>query len=181
MQNNCLPNFPGQKNPGGIAEYLVELLQLSPAQLIGVSIQMEKLLGAATLSGSTEYKVPSDRDLVVFGIASTFRSNDLDSEIVTNAIFTAFSYEDMKLIRMANCKVALLNKDRQLKVFDNNDLQLDSLYKQKLEFPPMAPLLVPATHVLQSTFTLQDSSAAVCGQNAYYGVRLDGVLIPKRV
>lgn len=179
--NNCLPNFPGQKTPGSIVEYLSELLKLSPAQLIGVSIELNKRLSATTLSAAAEYKVPSDRDLVVFGISSTYRSTDIDTEALTNAIFTAFSYQDLKLLRLSNCKVQLLNKDRQLKVFDNNELQLDSLLQQKLEFPPMAPLLVPSTHILQAVFTLQDSAVATVGIAADYGIRLDGVLIPTRV
>jgi len=167
--------------PGSIVAYLSELLKLSPAQLIGTSILMQKRLSTATTSGSDEYRVPADRDLVVFQIQSTFRSSLIATEVATNAIFTAHTLDDLEEIRSSNCLVGILNKDRQLKVFDNRDIPLNAIRKTPIYFPAMAPLLIPATHTLQATFTLQDTTAAVVGAAADYGVMLTGVLIPKRI
>ena len=178
----CIPNIPGKAMPnGGVVAYLAELLRLSPAQLIGTSILLQKRLGAATPSGTDEYRVPADRDLVVFQIHSTYRSTDLASEPVLNVAMATFGMQDLVMARKSNCLVSLINKDRQLKVFDNRDMPLSAISETPLYFPANAPLLVPSTHTLQAGFTLQDLTPAVVGENADYGVTLTGVLIPKRV
>lgn len=178
----CIPNIPGKAMPnGGVAAYLAELLRLSPAQLLGTSILLQKRLGTATTSGASEYRVPADRDLVVFQIHSTFRSTDLSTEPALNANITSLDVDGLEQARLSNCIVGLLNKDRQLKVFDNNDMVMSAMRKTPLYFPANAPLLVPSTHTLQATFTLQSTVAANVGNNADYGVTLTGVLIPKRV
>jgi hypothetical protein len=178
---NCIPDMKNGGNGGGVVSYLQELLKLSPAQVIGVGIHIKKRLSTAALSGSSEYKIPSDRDLVVFRIRPSWQPTDIPAEIAVNAIFTAFNYDDLERIRMGNCRVQLLNKDRQLKVFDNEDMLLSAMKDIPLAFDERAPLLVPATHTLQATFSLSDDAAAVVGQPSDYGVILEGVLIPKRV
>jgi len=178
----CIPQMPGKSMPhGGVAAYLAELLRLSPAQLIGTGILLQKRLGVLTSSGTDEYRVPADRDLVVFQIQSTYRSSDLTTEPVLNANITAFDIDGLEQARLSNCALSLINRDRQLKVFDNRDMVMSAIRKTPMYFPPMAPLLVPATHSLQASFTLQSVAAAVAGNNADYGVMLTGVLIPKRV
>ena len=178
---NCIPDMKNGGNGGGVVSYLQELLKLSPAQVIGVGIHIKRRLSTAALSGAAEYKVPSDRDLVVFRVRPSWQSTALATEVAVNAIFTAFNYNDLERVRLGNCRVQLLNKDRQLKVFDNEDLLLSSIKDEPLEFNGNAPLLVPATHTLQATFSLTDNTAAVVGVAADYGVILEGVLIPKRV
>lgn len=178
----CIPNIPGKSMPnGGVAAYLAELLRLSPAQLIGTSILLQKRLGAATTSGTDEYRVPADRDLVVYQVQSTFRSTDLSTEPALNAIITSLDVEGLEHARLSNCLLGLLNKDRQLKVFDNRDMVMSAIRRAPLYFPANAPLLIPSTHTLQATFTLQSAVAANVGNDADYGVTLTGILIPKRV
>lgn len=178
----CIPNIPGKAGPnGGVAAYLAELLRLSPAQLIGTSILLQKRLGTATSSGTDEYRVPADRDLVVYQIQSVYRSSDLSTEPALNANITSFDVDGLEQARLSNCALSLLNKDRQLKVFDNRDMVMSAIRRTPLYFPANAPLLVPSTHTLQASFTLQSVAAAIAGNNADYGVTLTGVLIPKRV
>jgi hypothetical protein len=179
---NCIPDMKNGGNGGGVVSYLQELLKLSPAQVIGVGIHIKKRLSTTTLSGSSEYKIPSDRDLVVFRIRPAWQPTDIADEVVVNSIFSGgFTYNDLERLRMGNCRVQLLNKDRQLKVFDNEDMLLSAMKDVPLAFDERAPLLVPATHTLQATFSLSDSTPAVVGLAADYGVILEGVLIPKRV
>lgn len=178
----CIPNIPGKAMPnGGVVAYLSELLRLSPAQLIGTSILLQKRLGTGTLSGTDEYRVPADRDLVVFQLQSVYRSSDLSTEPALNVNITAFDVTGLERARLSNCALSLINKDRQLKIFDNRDMVMSAMYNTPLYFPANAPLLVPSTHTLQASFTLQSAVAANVGNNADYGVTLTGVLIPKRV
>lgn len=176
----CIPNIPGQPS-GGIVAYLSELLKLSPAQLIATSVLLQKRLSAATTTGSDEYRVPADRDLVIFQAQATWRPTLIATEVAVNAIFTAFTPDDLAEVRTGNCLVQVINKDRQLKMFDARDMLMSAMRKTPLYFPANAPMLVPATHTLQATFTLQDTTAAVVGVAADYGIALTGVLIPKRI
>jgi hypothetical protein len=166
---------------GGIAAYLTELLQLSPAQLRGVGVLLQKRLGTTVTSGSDEYRVPADQDLVIFQIHSSWRSSNLAGEVAINPVFTSMDYDTLERVRKSNCVVALQNKDRNLAVFDNRAVPLSSLHDTPMYFPANAPLLVPATHTLKADFSLQDTTAAVVGQNADYGIVLTGILIPKRI
>lgn len=179
----CIP-YPtsGKKeaSPGGIAAYLRELLQLSPAQVRGVGILLEKRLSTTTTSGSDEYRVPADQDLVVFQIHPSFHSSALATEPALNPN-VSLDYAGLEKARLSNCVVALQNKDRSLAIFDNRSLKLSSLRDTPLYFPANAPLLVPATHTLKADFSLQDTTPAVVGNPADYGIVLTGCLIPKRV
>lgn len=178
----CIPNIPGKPGHGaGVAAYLKELLELSPAELRGVSVLLEKRLSTGTTSGSDQYRVPADQDLVVYQIHSTWRSSALATEVAVNAVFTAFSMDDMERVRLSNCVVALQNKDRNLAVFENRAMRMNAMRDTPLYYPAEAPLLVPATHTLQADFSLQDTTAAVVGNAADYSLVLTGILIPKRV
>lgn len=180
--DTCIPGIPGKPSDnGGVIAYLKELLQLSPAQLIATSIVLQKRLSATTTTGTDEYRVPADRDLVVFQVQTGWKPTLMATEVVVNAIFTAFTPEDMAEIRTGNCLVNVLNKDRQLKLFDSRDMPMNLIRKTPLYFPANAPWLVPATHTLQAGFTLQDTTAAVVGVASDYAITLTGVLIPKRI
>lgn len=180
MSNIACP--PGLVKPsaGAVSAYLKEVLNLSTAELISVGIQLEVQLGTGTLTAQTDYKVPSDRDLVVFQAQSTWRSTALDAEPVLNANI-ALDYDGLESARLANCLAQLRIKDRNLDIFDNGEVVLSALKKSPIYWPQVAPLLVPAGVILQSIFTLQDNAAAVVGSDAYYGILLTGVAIPKRV
>lgn len=183
--NACPPGFKSPASEAGVAAYLAELLRLSPAQLRGVGIDLRKRLGAATLTGNDTYSVPSDQDLVVYGISGYWRSSALATEPALNAaVFTQMSPAEMQLARLSNVIATLENKDRNLPVFDARGVYLSAITPplgSKLVFPVQAPLLFPATHTVKATFTLQDTTAAVVGNDADYGLILEGILIPKRV
>ncbi len=175
------PSGNGKHANGSIVAYLSELLQLSPAQLIATSVLLQKRLGAATTSGSDEYRVPADRDFVCFQIQTTWKPTLLATEPVVNAVMRAQSFRDLEMTRLANCLVGVQNKDRNLKFFDARDMPMNSMHETPLYFPAMAPLLVPATHTIKADFTLQDLTASVVGNDSDYGIALVGVLIPKRI
>lgn len=180
----CPPGFKSPASEAGVAAYLAELLRLSPAQLRGVGIDLRKRLGATTLSGTDTYSVPSDQDLVVYGITGYYRSSALATEPVLNANFTQFSPAELQLARLSNVIATLENKDRNLPVFDARGVHLSAITPplgSKLVFPVQAPLLFPATHTVKATFAIQDTTAAVVGNDADYGLILEGILIPKRV
>lgn len=182
--SKCPPNLAklvDKSRSAGVANYLAELLQLSPAELIAQVVKLEARLGAATLNGEDTYQVPADRDFVVFQIQSAFRSTALDTEPVLNANITDFSVDGLVEARLANCLAQLRVKDRKLDIFDNGEVDLGSMRKSPLYFPVQAPLLLPATFNVQAIFTLQDNAAAVAGNDADYGLLLIGVSIPKRV
>lgn len=177
----CIPSLPQSKQSGGIAAYLAELLQLSPAQLRGVGILLERRLSGTATSGSDEYRVPADQDLVVFQIHSSWRSSALATEPVLNANITSLTYDGLEKARLGNAVVSLQNKDRNLAIFDNRSIRMSAIRDTPMYFPANAPLLVPATHTLKADFSLQDTTAAVVGNAADYGLVLTGILIPKRV
>jgi hypothetical protein len=177
----CIPNIPGKPmSQGGIAAYLQELLKLSPAEIRGVSILLEKRLSATVTAATDIYRVPADQDLVVFQIHSSYRSSALATEPALNSNIQ-LDVDGLEKARMSNCVVALQNKDRNLAVFDNRSMRLSAIRDTPIYFPANAPLLVPATHTLQADFSLQDTTPAVVGNAADYGIVLSGILIPKRV
>lgn len=182
--NACPPGLKSPASGAGIADYLAELLRLSPAQLRGVGIDLRARLSTGTTQASDTYNVPADQDLVVFGISGYYRSTLLATEPALNAVFTQFSPAELQVARLSNCIVGLENKDRNLPVFDARSVYLSSITPPmgaKLQFPVQAPLLVPRTHTLRATFALQDTTAAVVGNAADYGLLLEGILIPTRV
>ncbi len=62
------PNYANQPPaPGRIAAYLQEILQLSPAEVRGVALQLSASLSNGT-AGIANYKVPGDQDLVIWSI-----------------------------------------------------------------------------------------------------------------
>lgn len=170
---------------GDIARYLGELLKLSPGDLRAVGIGLTAELGSSALSGSDEYKVPGDSDLVIYQVQGGFASNALASEVALNAgVFTHFSPSELAAVRLANCLVTMTNKDRQLPFFDNGGVRLSTITPPvgaPQFLPPMAPYLVPSGITLRAEFALQDSTAAVAGQLGDYTLYLGGFLIPKRV
>jgi hypothetical protein len=180
MANITCPPGLAKPSSGAVSAYLKEVLNLSTAELISVGIQLEVQLGATTLTAQTDYKVPADRDLVVFQVQSTYRSTALSTEPVLNANI-ALDYDGLESARLANCLAQLRIKDRNLDIFDNGEVVLSALKKAPMYWPQVSPLLVPAGVILQSIFTLQSAVAAVAGNNAFYGLLLTGVAIPKRV
>lgn len=184
MNAACPPGMKAPASGAGIADYLTELLRLSPAQLRGVGIDLRARLSTAALQGTDTYNVPADQDLVIFGISGYYRSSLLATEPVLNVAFTQFSPAELQVARASNCIVGLENKDRNLPVFDARAIVLAAITPPmgaKLQFPVQAPLLVPRTHTLRASFALQDTTAAVVGNPADYGLLLEGILIPTRV
>lgn len=179
---NALSCPPGltQPNAGAVSAYLREVLNLSTAELIAVGIQLEATLGAGTLNASDQYIVPSDRDLVIFQVQSTWRSSLISTEPVLNANLT-IGVKDLERARLQNCIAQLRIKDRNLDVFDNGEVVMSAISDSPMYFPQVAPLLIPAAVKLQAIFTLQSAVAAVAGNDANYGLLLTGVAIPKRV
>ena len=176
---SCPPGLTKQ-SAGAVSAYLREMLGLSTAELIGVGIQMEVKLGQTTLTGNADYIVPSDRDLIIFQIQSTYRSTAIQTEPVLNANI-ALSYAGLSESRLANVLAQLKIKDRNLNVFDNGETPLSSVYNNPMYMPQVAPLIIPAAVKLQATMTLQNAVAAAAGNDAFYGLLLTGVQIPRRV
>ena len=48
-------------------------------------------------------------------------------------------------------------------------------------FPPEAPMIFPSAHQIQASFALQDTTAAIVGNNTVYGIVLVGALVARRV
>lgn len=180
MSVSCPPGLTKQ-SAGAVSAYLKEVLNLSTAELIAVGIQLEVQLGVAALTKGAEYKVPSDRDLVIFQVQSTWRSTAINTEPALNAAITALDYDGLESARLANCIAQLRIKDRNLDIFDNGGVPLNAIKKSPMFFPQVAPLLIPAGVLLQSVFTLQSAVAAIAGNDANYGLLLTGVAIPTRV
>ena len=170
---------PGMEHKAGdVAKYLLELLKLAPSSLMGVAVPLEVLLGAATLEASTTYRVPADFNLVVFQMQPMYRSTALATEPVLNANITSLDLAGLTEARLQNVLAQLALKDRKLDVIEGASLNLASILRYPAKWPENAPLIVPAAQTLEATFSVQDATAAVVGQNAYYGLLLTGVLIP---
>jgi hypothetical protein len=177
----CAPG--GDPNQGDIARYLGELLKLSPGELRAVGIGLSAVLGTTRTTDRDSYKVPGDADLVIYQVGAYWRSTLIATEPVLNANFTQFGPTDLMVARLQNCLATLTNKDRSLAYFDAGAVPLSSLAPPAGApqfLPPMAPYLVPSGITLEASFTLQDTTAAVVGNNAEYGLILGGFLIPKR-
>lgn len=181
--NSCPPGLAKHPSGAGIADYLAELLRLSPQNLRGVDISMSARLSPLIATAQDTYSVPSDQDLVIYSISGWYRSSDLSTEAIINAIFTSFSPSELQIARMQNCSVQLENKDRNLPVWDKAAGPLSAITPPcgtPLVFPVQAPLLVPRSHTLRATFTLNSVAAAVAGNPADYGLSIGGILIPTR-
>lgn len=173
---------PPDMNPlakGPAHAYLIELLQLSHSSLMGIGLGgLEVLLGAGTLVASEDYKVPADYDLVIFQISSYWRSTALATEPVLNANITSLDVAGMTEARLSNVLATLELTDRKLDVFENGAVPLNALYKTPMFFSREAPLIVPSNTTLTFGAAVQDATAAVVGNNAYYGILLTGALLP---
>jgi hypothetical protein len=171
---------PGMKPPeGDLKAYLNQLLELAPSSLIGVTVPLEVLLGAATATESEEYKVPADSDLVIHQMHASYRSTALNTEPVLNANLT-LDLQGLSEARLQNILVELKLKERRLSITEGSTLNLAALYRTPAYWLPNAPLIVPAGTILQANFTAQSVTAAIIGNDAYYGLVLTGFLIPKK-
>ena len=177
-QNNPCP--PGS-SASRVRSYLAEVLGLSPADLRAIAIPLQATLSSAT-PGTDKYSVPADQELVVFSVQGYLRFNNIGSE--PNAIGNSnVTHDERVLIKSQNCLVQLENTDRQYKLFDGRDQCLAGItppYGAPLYFPVETPMVVPASHNLKATFTLQDVSITGYSVASIYGITLAGVLIPKR-
>ncbi|MDE2022259.1 MAG: hypothetical protein KGI71_05115 [Patescibacteria group bacterium] len=183
----------------GVIDYLRELLDLGPAQLTTAVIEFMVTLGATAGAGgvakytdSDKYRVPGDRDLIIFQVQGGFRS----TAIITDLGVTAPSPSNFANlpgligIRLANCAVQLYNQDRHLNLIDGGDnagatktANLGAFTPPNgapIYFPANAPLIVPASHNLAATFTLKDTGVNPVGANAEYKLVLSGILLPRK-
>jgi len=172
----CPPGF-NQQN-GELRSYLQELVEMSNSALQAIVLPLEALLGAAVLTASEEYRIPAEFNLAIFQIHTDWRSTALATEPALNAAITSLDLPGLAQARLSNIKATLQLKDRKLDVFENGDVAMSALFKNPAFFLPNAPLLIPAGSTLKADFAVQDSTAAVIGNNAYYGIILTGALIP---
>lgn len=175
----CPPNLPA---PGGgrIISYLAEALSVSPADLRGVGIALQASLSSTT-PGTDSYRVPADQDLIVLGLQGYVTFPTLQTEPTAILTFLNLDPSERIFVKAQNCLARLENVDRSLGVFDARDIPLASVTPPvgaPMYFPLEMPYVVPATHTLRATFTLQDSTAAIVGNASGYGLLLTGTLIP---
>lgn len=169
----CIPS----KVSGPLGQNLRELIGLSESSLMSVALPMEVLLGAATASGKVDYDIPTEYNLVVWGFRSSYRSTDLSTEPALNAAITSFSVEGLAEARLSNVLAELSVKERKLDVIEGQSLNLAATYKHPVRWD--VPLIVPGGKTLTLTTTAQSLVAANIGNNAYYGIVLDAMLVPK--
>ncbi len=178
------PNFSQQQPPPGrIAAYLQEILQLSPAEVRGVALQLSVTLSNSQAATNT-YKVPGDQDLVITGIQGFLRFPTLASEPTTGILsYLNPDPSERWFMKSQNCLVSLLNTDRSLEMFEAGATPMSAITPPvgvPLSFPLDMPNIVPAGMNLRATFTLQDTTAAIVGNATIYGLLLSGALIPRR-
>ena len=181
LEPYCPTAMPGQP-PGRIVSYLREVLGISHADVRGVGLAMQAAL-TNTTPGTDEYSVPSDQDLVVLGIQGYLQMPTLNTEPTAILSWLNLEPSERWFVKSQNCTVQLLHKDRSLNVFDQRALPLSAITPTvgaAMWFPPEMPLIVPASHKLQATFTLTDSTTAIVGNSTNYGVLLMGALVSKR-
>lgn len=166
---------------GRIVSYMREVLGLSHADVRGVGINLEATLSSTT-PGTDEYMVPSDQDLVIFSIQGYLRFPTLNSEPTLMLGFLNPDPSERWFVKTQNCLVQLLHKDRSLNVFDARSLPLSAISPPvgaTMYFPPETPYILPGSHRIQASFTLQDSTTAIVGSSTAYGVLLTGALVAK--
>lgn len=165
-------------------DYLAELRRLSPADLQAVVVLLEAALSTTTTSATDDFKAPGDSDLVIFGVQGFVRMPSLNTEPTTILGWLNLVPTERWLVKAQNCLAGLRNVDRKHKVFDGDvDVPLSAIMGPTgfpFIFPPEAPLIIPQSEVLQGTFTLQDTTAAIVGNATRYGLLLSGVLVPRR-
>lgn len=161
--------------------YLSEVLGLSPADVRGVGIRLQASL-SNTSPATDSYKVPSDQELVIFSIQGYMRFPTLNTENTAILSYLNLDPSERWIVKSQNCIVQLENIDRSLKIFDNAEVPLGAIMPpmgSPMFFPVEAPMLVPSSHNIRGTFTLQDSTSAIVGNSTVYGILMTGALIPK--
>lgn len=176
MTKACPPGMIQKSSD--MRSFLQDLVELSNSSLQAIVLPLEVLLGAATLTDETEYRVPAEFNLAVFQIHTDWRSTALATEPALNANITSLDLQGLAQARLSNIKATLQLKDRKLDVFEDGDIAMSALFKNPAFLLPNAPLLIPAGSTLKAGFSVQDATAAVIGNNAYYGIILTGALIP---
>lgn len=183
--NNPLCADPSHQGvpAGRIASYLQEALDLSPAVVRGVGVVLTASL-SNTAPGVVKYKIPSDQELLVFGIHGFIRFSTLNTEPTAILGWLNLDPSERWFVKTQNCNVALKNIDRSLDVFENDGVVAMSAITPPVGAPmffhPEAPCIFNAGHTIQATFTLQDATTAIVGGATTYGLVLTGNLIPNR-
>ena len=174
----CPPDMGGRQG-GRIRDYLREVLGTDFKDVRGVGIGLQVALTTTTTSGSDKYQVPSDQELVIFGIQGYLQMPTLDTEpqIVARANVDP---SERWFAKSQNCTVQLSIKERSLNVFDQRAVPLSAFTPpvgSALWFPPETPIIISRSLNLEGTFTLTDTDADIVGNSTNYGLLCFGALV----
>jgi len=127
--------------------------------------------------------VPADQKLVVFSAQGFLRFTALNTEPTVMLGSLNPDPSERYLVKAMNCIVQVVDSDRSSigGMFDNGEATLGSIMPPvgaPMTWPVEAPMLFESGHTLKATFTLQDSTTAIVGNNTVYGILLIGALIP---
>lgn len=180
------PEVLAQEQPGRIRTYLDELRRLQPNELQAIIINMEALLSSSVLTLADTYKAPGNMDLFIFQVQGYIRFPALNAEPTTFLGFLNLTPTERFLVKAQNCAVNLQNRDRKHRYIDSGQTGAGTTVATLMPpagypivYPPEAPLMLPKNEILEATFALQDSTAAVVGGATRYGLTLTGVLVPR--
>lgn len=174
----CPPDMGGRAG-GRIRDYLREVLGTDFKDVRGVAIGLQVALTTSTTSGSDKYLVPSDQELVIFGIQGYLQMPTLDTEpqVIAHANVDP---SERWFVKAQNCNVQLAIKERSLNIFDQRALPMSVFTPpvgQPLWFPPETPIIVSRALNLEGTFTLASTDAEVVGNSTNYGLLCFGALV----
>lgn len=161
---------------------LVELQNLNFTDLQAVSITFEKALSTSKLTDYDEFKIPSEEDFIGTRLQAYMRFPTLNTEPTLILGWQNPPFPERLAIKGQNCTFQLQTRDKSRAHIDNHDGTLLSIlppWGEPMQWTLEAPFKAFSNVVLRATFTLQDSTAAIVGNETIYGIRFDGFYIPK--
>lgn len=176
--NFCPPDMGGRQS-GRIRDYLREVLGTDFKDVRGVALGLQVALTTTTTSGSDKYLVPSDQELVIFGIQGYLQMPTLNSEpqLVAQANVDP---SERWFAKAQNCTVQLAIKERSLNIFDQRAVPMSVFTPpvgSALWFPPETPIIVSRALNLEATFSLTDTTSNIVGNSTNYGLLCFGALV----
>jgi hypothetical protein len=159
--------------------YMFGAGQLTADDYIPQVIVLRQPLNTTTTTNNDTYRVPSNYNFLIQRVRGHFGFKALTSETLSVTGVGNLGVVEHLLMKTSNCRIDFTNSDSKLAIVDNQQLVLSAIMGElggaPIEFDP--PLVILEGQTIKATMTLTDTTAAVVGANAEYGLVLEGVLV----
>lgn len=180
MADGCL--VPPKSAFEKLRARLTEYLGFTDGDYRAVVVPLKVSLSAALLTDTAKFQVPGTYKFALHEIRGHLQITDVSAESLAIAGLGNLSYLDRLAAKAANCKLQLVNADRDsLRIFErpnSSDLVVQALREETIKFKE--PMMFGNSENIQLTGTLVDTATDIVGGATEYGVLLVGTLIRVR-